>query len=82
MTEVGALKPLLCSAWVNNSLQIVWLKWGTQCISLKLSSKIQSIAIVVYNIILCRYVPLFLGAFCSQSLTANKTALNQLLLKS
>ena len=46
MTEVGALKPLLCSAWVNNSLQIVWLKWGTQCISLKLSSKIQSIAIV------------------------------------
>ena len=28
------------------------------------------------------YSPVLPGAFCSQSLTANKTALNQLLLKS
>lgn len=28
------------------------------------------------------YSPVLRGAFCSQSLTANKTALNQLLLKS
>ena len=28
------------------------------------------------------YLPVVLGAFCSRSLTANKTALNQLLLKS